>query len=125
MSDIPSLPESFVLTEEFCKSVNDVATDGFTKDRLDRLWIAIHAAAKSARTAQEPVGHCIWITPTKLAACAKSSRGSFPVYTVPKPSSEPCIECGGTGMVDSGGFHPWGESIVIPCGCKPSSEPTP
>lgn len=29
----------------------------------------------------EPVGYCVWITPTKLAACAKSAKGSFPVYS--------------------------------------------
>ncbi len=28
-----------------------------------------------------------------------------------------CLECQDTGMRDSGGEHPWGEAIFIPCGC--------
>lgn len=32
-----------------------------------------------------------------------------------------CQECGGTGMRDTGGVHPWGEHISIPCGCKERS----
>jgi len=41
----PTVPESFVLTQEFCESVTDVANRGFTKERLDRLWVSIHASA--------------------------------------------------------------------------------
>lgn len=33
-----------------------------------------------------------------------------------KLSSE-CLECGGTGLRDSGGFHPWGEAAPVPCDC--------
>ena len=32
-----------------------------------------------------------------------------------------CKECQGTRMVDSGGVHPWGEGIWIPCGCPDTS----
>lgn len=28
-----------------------------------------------------------------------------------------CIKCGGSGLTDSGGVHPWGESIDVPCDC--------
>lgn len=38
-------PESYILTEEFCDSVKDLAKLGFTKERIDRLWKAIHSAA--------------------------------------------------------------------------------
>jgi hypothetical protein len=31
---------------------------------------------------------------------------------------EVCRDCGGTGMADSGGTHPWGEPAMIPCGCE-------
>lgn len=33
-----------------------------------------------------------------------------------------CPECGGDGVVDSGGFTPYGEPINVPCDCR---EPTP
>ncbi|HHD7207860.1 TPA: hypothetical protein ACNOH0_003774 [Enterobacter hormaechei] len=29
-----------------------------------------------------------------------------------------CERCNGTGMEDSGGFQPWGESILIECQCQ-------
>ena len=29
-----------------------------------------------------------------------------------------CPQCDGTGMRDSGGVHPWGEPIFIPCDCR-------
>jgi hypothetical protein len=28
----------------------------------------------------KPIGYCIWISPTKLAACASRTPNSFPVY---------------------------------------------
>jgi len=31
------------------------------------------------------------------------------------PSS--CVDCGGTGLRDSGGIHPWGEEAQMPCEC--------
>lgn len=30
----------------------------------------------------------------------------------------PCPKCCGTGEVDSGGAHPWGEPVLIPCDCE-------
>lgn len=33
--------------------------------------------------------------------------------------SSACLDCGGTGMRDSGGFMPWGEPALIPCDCTP------
>lgn len=32
-------------------------------------------------TPPEPVGYCVWISPTKLAACTKRTVNAFPVYT--------------------------------------------
>lgn len=34
----------------------------------------------------------------------------------------PCVECDDTGMADSGGTHPWGECISIPCQCGDKGE---
>ncbi|HBO5047209.1 hypothetical protein [Pseudomonas aeruginosa] len=34
-----------------------------------------------------------------------------------KPSPK-CVKCGGTGEADSGGVHPWGEPVLIPCDCE-------
>lgn len=31
----------------------------------------------------EPIGYCVWISPTKLAACGKRTSQSFPVYAAP------------------------------------------
>lgn len=30
----------------------------------------------------------------------------------------PCEKCHGTGEMDSGGTHPWGEQILVECDCK-------
>lgn len=36
-----------------------------------------------------------------------------------------CMECSGTGAVDSGGVHPWGASILVPCeACDGSGKQT-
>ncbi|MFG9650924.1 hypothetical protein ACEP3U_21735 [Pseudomonas aeruginosa] len=32
--------------------------------------------------------------------------------------SPKCVKCGGTGEADSGGVHPWGEPVLIPCDCE-------
>ena len=29
-----------------------------------------------------------------------------------------CPECNDTGQRDSGGIHPWGEPVLMPCDCK-------
>jgi len=29
-----------------------------------------------------------------------------------------CPDCMGTGMRDTGGTHPWGETIFVPCDCS-------
>lgn len=34
-----------------------------------------------------------------------------------------CIKCCDTGEADSGGVHPWGEAINIPCDCKLVAQP--
>jgi hypothetical protein len=34
-----------------------------------------------------------------------------------------CPKCNGTGMADSGGTHPWGEPISIPCDCTAPPAP--
>lgn len=37
-------------------------------------------------------------------------------------SDPDCVKCKGTGLEDSGGEHPWGDAILIPCDCS-SPEP--
>lgn len=32
--------------------------------------------------------------------------------------STPCPKCNDTGLTDSGGFYPWGESILVNCDCE-------
>lgn len=36
------------------------------------------------------------------------------------PTSQPyiCEQCQDTGMRDSGGFQPWGDTIDVPCECR-------
>ncbi|HCF3719464.1 TPA: hypothetical protein NID03_006048 [Pseudomonas aeruginosa] len=36
--------------------------------------------------------------------------------------SPKCVKCGGTGEADSGGVHPWGEPVLIPCDCETEQE---
>ncbi len=38
--------------------------------------------------------------------------------TVQAQPSPKCVKCGGTGEADSGGVHPWGEPVLIPCDCE-------
>lgn len=33
-----------------------------------------------------------------------------------------CQKCSGSGMQDSGGVHPWGETIYVSCDCKLGDE---
>lgn len=39
--------------------------------------------------------------------------------------SSACLDCGGTGMFDSGGFQPWGDAISVPCDCGAATSPQP
>ncbi|MGV8326331.1 hypothetical protein ACV337_24345 [Pseudomonas aeruginosa] len=53
-----------------------------------------------------------------LKECA-DEVATWPSYkrealTQPSPK---CVKCGGTGEADSGGVHPWGEPVLIPCDC--------
>lgn len=44
---------------------------------------------------------------------------AYPDAPLPEPQ-EPCsvcADCGGTGLRDLGGFHPWGEPTMIECDC--------
>ncbi len=50
----------------------------------------------------------LWNWPQARAALAQPS---------PK-----CVKCGGTGEADSGGVHPWGEPVLIPCDCETEQE---
>lgn len=34
-----------------------------------------------------------------------------------RPEASRCPECEGSGLRDSGGVHPWGEHIQVPCDC--------
>lgn len=40
-----------------------------------------------------------------------------PIAALAQPSPK-CVKCGGTGEADSGGVHPWGEPVLIPCDCE-------
>jgi len=33
-----------------------------------------------------------------------------------------CVECGGTGLRDSGGVQPWGDAIFLTCDCDTLSD---
>lgn len=37
--------------------------------------------------------------------------------------SSACLDCGGTGLRDSGGIYPWGEAAMIPCDCGAAPQP--
>lgn len=49
----------------------------------------------------------------KVLKAQVALRATLASRTVPG-----CLECNGTGEVDSGGTHPWGEPAMIRCGCK-------
>lgn len=55
-----------------------------TNGRMDEFLTSLSEATGG----NEPIGYCIWISPTKLAACAKRTAGSFPVYAAPRTSDE-------------------------------------
>lgn len=40
------------------------------------------------------------------------------LYAAPRLDNAFCPKCGGTGLADSGGTHPWGEPIYIECDCR-------
>ncbi|ELX8345484.1 DUF551 domain-containing protein [Enterobacter hormaechei] len=46
------------------------------------------------------------------------------LYAAPRLDNPFCPKCGGTGLADSGGTHPWGEPIYIECDCR-SLPPAP
>ncbi|EPC1069808.1 DUF551 domain-containing protein [Enterobacter hormaechei] len=45
------------------------------------------------------------------------------LYAAPRLDNPFCPKCGGTGLADSGGTHPWGEPISIPCDCTAPPAP--
>lgn len=48
-----------------------------------------------------------------------SEPENFASYRLPGASHpEPvCPDCNGSGLRDSGGTHPWGEPVMLPCDC--------
>ncbi|EQC1013944.1 hypothetical protein SOJ46_33175 [Pseudomonas aeruginosa] len=71
----------------------------------------------------------LWNWPQARAALAQPSpkcatcNGSKVVSTTDTDHNgdyieAPCPKCGGTGEADSGGVHPWGEPVLIPCDCE-------
>ncbi|MER0608437.1 hypothetical protein AAA503_19995 [Pseudomonas aeruginosa] len=71
----------------------------------------------------------LWNWPQACAALAQPSpkcatcNGSKVVSTTDTDHNgdyieAPCPKCGGTGEADSGGVHPWGEPVLIPCDCE-------
>lgn len=60
----------------------------------------------------------------KLVIANKEFFRETPEYTegaiCGKVKPQKCPMCGGTGLADSGGVHPWGEPILIECNCGKS-----
>ena len=44
--------------------------------------------------------------------------GQYDAWKASREALNVCPKCGGTGMADSGGVHPWGEPIKIECDCQ-------
>ena len=61
----------------------------------------------------------------KLSADYEKAMHEARSRTMPQPASETpkCKHCGGEGVVDSGGFTPWGSPINVPC--PECTEPAP
>ncbi|WP_202111578.1 hypothetical protein [Pseudomonas aeruginosa] len=59
---------------------------------------------------------------TAVLSPGKTSFHTVPVYRLIRAAlaqpSPKCVKCGGTGEADSGGVHPWGEPVLIPCDCE-------
>lgn len=54
-----------------------------------------------------------------LLSIARSAAAA----TASEELSSACLECGGTGLRDSGGFQPWGEPIYVACDCDDTVVP--
>lgn len=52
----------------------------------------------------------------RTVTCDDNKEGLPPADPSEEISSQ-CSDCGGTGLRDLGGFHPWGEAIMVECGC--------
>lgn len=63
---------------------------------------------------------------TAVLSPGKTSFHTVPVYRLIRAAlaqpSPKCVKCGGTGEADSGGVHPWGEPVLIPCDCETEQE---
>ncbi|MHA5516485.1 hypothetical protein ACVSKQ_01210, partial [Pseudomonas aeruginosa] len=53
--------------------------------------------------------------PGLCSECAADAYRARAALAQPSPK---CVKCGGTGEADSGGVHPWGEPVLIPCDCE-------
>ncbi|EMO9845314.1 hypothetical protein RWC52_000294 [Pseudomonas aeruginosa] len=85
-------------------SLNDM------KDVFD--WMVTHAriAPDHAALAQ-PSPKCATCNGSKVVSTTDTDHNGDYIEA-------PCPKCGGTGEADSGGVHPWGEPVLIPCDCE-------
>ncbi|MFU5786346.1 hypothetical protein ACM7TQ_16730 [Pseudomonas aeruginosa] len=85
-------------------SLNDM------KDVFD--WMVTHAriAPDQAALAQ-PSPKCATCNGSKVVSTTDTDHNGDYIEA-------PCPKCGGTGEADSGGVHPWGEPVLIPCDCE-------
>ena len=63
----------------------------------------------------------IWRTAERMLKAPSNELYNSPVGHVivgtEDNTSSGCTECGGTGLRDLGGFHPWGEPTMVECDC--------
>lgn len=84
----------------------------------DRKLCLIRNAARAALAQPSPM-----YDPKRCLACGGDHGNSglpcpnMRVTAQAQPSPK-CVKCGGTGEADSGGVHPWGEPVLIPCDCE-------
>ncbi|HFK9543414.1 TPA: hypothetical protein ACG0TQ_002950 [Pseudomonas aeruginosa] len=81
-------------------------------------WFVTPEQARAALAQPSPM-----YDPKRCLACGGDHGNSglpcpnMRVTAQAQPSPK-CVKCGGTGEADSGGVHPWGEPVLIPCDCE-------
>lgn len=66
-----------------------------------------------------------WIDPESGPECEVERCGDCNGTGIAGTTAAPiCPECKGTGEVDSGGVHPWGEPAMMRCGCESATAGT-
>lgn len=75
----------------------------------DRKLCLIRNAARAALA--QPSPKCATCNGSKVVSTTDTDHNGDYIEA-------PCPKCGGTGEADSGGVHPWGEPVLIPCDCE-------